>query len=79
MKPFVSYTALILATVFLGGGCFACIDLIQRGTSIDDPLWRTAAGFLTSGAIFLGLALRALRFRNRRTYQSIKTSADGRK
>ena len=75
MKPFVRYTALILSVVFLGGGAFACLDLIQRGATITDPLWRTAAGFLTSGAIFLALALRGLRFRNRPTYPHIKTSA----
>src|ERR1051325_10484171 len=53
MKPFVRYTAVILAVGFLCGGCIACIDLIERGATISDPLWRTAAGLLSTGTIFL--------------------------
>jgi hypothetical protein len=64
MKPFVRYTALALALVFLLGGGIACIDLIHKGTIISDPLWKTAAGFLTTGTIFLGLGIRGLRRRS---------------
>jgi hypothetical protein len=80
MKPFLRYTALALALVFLSGGCIACIDLIRKEVEVSDPLWRTAAGFLTTGAIFLALGLRGLRFRARSaSSEELKVSSGTRK
>lgn len=65
MKPFVRYTALVLGLVFLVAASIACVDLIRIGAAITDPLWKAAAGFLTTAAIFLSLGFRGMRFRRR--------------
>ena len=61
MKPFVRVTALVLAVLFLAGAAFAWIDVLSRGDLLGDPLVKSAAGFLVSGLMFLGLGLRGLK------------------
>jgi hypothetical protein len=63
VKRFVRITALFLATIFLIGAAFAWIDLFTRGNIWTDPLVKPAAGFLTTGVMFLALGLRGLRRR----------------
>ena len=63
MKAFVRITSLVLATFFLSGAAFAWIALFSRGNLWTDPLVKPAAGFLTTGVMFLALGLRGLRRR----------------
>lgn len=63
MKPFVRYTALLLALVFLVGAGMAWLDLLHEGELLTNPKMKPAMGFLVTGLIFLALALRGQRRR----------------
>jgi hypothetical protein len=65
MKPFVRFTSLVLAVLFLAGAAFAWTDLLSRQGLLSDPLLKPAAGLLTTGLVFLGLGLRGWRPRRR--------------
>lgn len=58
MKPFVRYTALFLALLFLAGAGIACVDLLQEGNLLANPKTKAAMGLLVPGLMFLALALR---------------------
>ena len=47
MKPFVRYTALFLALVFLTGAAFVCLDVFTHDNFFSNPELKIAAGALT--------------------------------
>lgn len=61
MKPLVRYTALIIAIIFLAGSGLAWFDLLQEGNLLSNPKVKPATGFVVTGLMFLGLALRGWR------------------
>jgi hypothetical protein len=66
MKPFVRYTALFLAIVFLSGAAFVWFDVFTHDNVFTNPELKIAAGWLTTGLMLLALGLRGRR-RNRRS------------
>jgi hypothetical protein len=75
MKRFVRVTALLLAALFLTGAAFAWIDLWKRENLLTDPLLKPAAGFLTTGLMFLAVGLRGWR-RHRQTSEAPAAKSD---
>jgi ABC-type uncharacterized transport system permease subunit len=65
MKPFVRYTALFLAIVFLSGAAFASFDVFTHDNVFTNPELKIAAGWLTTGLMLLGLSVRGWRGRKR--------------
>jgi hypothetical protein len=65
VKPFFIYSALALALVFLGGAALAGVELLHEGNIFTDPKIKPALGFLVTGMMFLGIAVRGLRSRKR--------------
>jgi len=63
MKPFVRYTAFVLAVVFLSGAALAWFDVLTQDNIFANPELKTAAGWLTTGLMLLALALRGRRRR----------------
>jgi hypothetical protein len=58
VKPFVRYTALSLAILFLAGASIALIDLLEEGDLLSNPKMKSVLQLLVPGVMFLGLALR---------------------
>jgi hypothetical protein len=71
MKPFVTYTALVLAIIFLTGALFAGVEVFQEENLLTNPKLKLALGFLVTGGMFLGIALRGWRARRRITNRAI--------
>jgi len=67
MKPFVTYTALVFAVIFLAGALFAGVEVLQEGDLLANPKLKPALGFLVTGGMFLGIGLRGWRLRRRNT------------
>jgi hypothetical protein len=65
MKPFVRYTALFLAIVFLSGAAFVWFDVFTHDDVFTNPELKIAAGWLTTGLMLLGLSVRGWRGRKR--------------
>jgi hypothetical protein len=65
MKPFVTYTALALAIIFLAGAFFAGVEVFQEENLLANPKLKSALGFLVTGGMFLGIGLRGWRARRR--------------
>jgi hypothetical protein len=65
MKPFVTYTALALAIIYLAGALFAGVEVFQEGNLLTNPKLKPALGFLVSGGMFLGIGLRGWRPRRK--------------
>ena len=65
MKPFVRYTALFLAIVFLSGAAFVWFDVFTHDNVFTNPELKIAAGWLTTGLMLLGLSVRGWRGRKR--------------
>jgi hypothetical protein len=63
MKPFVRYTVFFLAVVFLSGAALVWFDVLTHDNIFTNPELKTAAGWLTTGLMLLGLALRGRRSR----------------
>jgi hypothetical protein len=61
VKPFVRYTALLLATVFLTGAAFVSLDVFTHDNVFTNPELKIAAGWLTTGLMLLALGLRGRR------------------
>ncbi len=74
MKPFIRRTALVLASLFLGGAAVAWIDLLKQGDILSNPQLKSASAWLTTGLMFLALGLRGWRSGSRHptTYQPDK-------
>jgi Zn-dependent protease with chaperone function len=58
VKPFVRYTSLLLAVLFLTGAAYAWSGLLSRGDLLSDPLLKPASGLLMTGLMFLAVGLR---------------------
>ena len=65
MKPFVRYTALFLAIVFLSGAAFVWFDVFTHDDVFTNPELKIAAGWLMTGLMLLGLSVRGWRGRKR--------------
>ena len=65
MKPFVTYTALALAIIFLAGALFAGVEVFQEENLLANPKLKSALGFLVTGGMFLGIGLRGWRARRK--------------
>jgi ABC-type uncharacterized transport system permease subunit len=65
MKPFVRYTALFLAIVFLSGAAFVWFDVFTHDDVFTNRELKIAAGWLTTGLMLLGLSVRGWRGRKR--------------
>lgn len=65
MKPFVRYTALFLAIIFLSGAAFVWFDVFTHDNVFTNPELKIAAGWLTTGLMLLGLSVRGWRGRKR--------------
>jgi hypothetical protein len=65
VKPFVRYTALFLAIVFLSGAAFVWFDVLTHDNVFTNPELKIAAGWLTTGLMLLGLSVRGWRGRKR--------------
>jgi len=61
VKPFVRYTALFLALVFLTGAAFVCLDVFTHDNFFSNPELKIAAGWLGTGLMLLALGLRGRR------------------
>jgi len=69
MKPFVAYTALVLAIMFLAGALIAGVEILHEENLLSNPKLKPALGFFVTGGMFLGIGLRGWRAR-RRTVES---------
>jgi hypothetical protein len=67
MKPFVTYTALALAILFLTGALFVGSEVLQEPNLFTNPKLKPMLGFLVTGGMFLGVGLRGWRLRRRNT------------
>jgi hypothetical protein len=65
VKPFVRYTALFLAIVFLSGAAVVWFDVFTHDNVFTNPELKIAAGWLMTGLMLLGLSLRGWRGRKR--------------
>ena len=65
MKPFVRYTALVMAIIFIAGAALAWIEVVHEGDLLANPKVKPATGFLVTGLMFAGLALRGWRARRK--------------
>jgi hypothetical protein len=61
VKPFVRYTALFLAIVFLSGAAIVWFDVFTHDNVFTNPELKIAAGWLTTGLMLLALGLRGRR------------------
>lgn len=61
MKPFVRYSAFVLALIFLAGAALAWFELLHESDLLNNPKVKPATGFLVTGLMFLGVALRGWR------------------
>ncbi len=66
MRPFVRYTALFLAIVFLAGDGLVWFDVLTHENILNNPQLKVASGWLVTGLMLLGLGLRGLRAQRRR-------------
>ena len=65
MKPFVAYTALVLAIIFLAGALIAGVEVLHEENLLSNPKLKPALGFFVTGFMFLGIGLRGWRGRRR--------------
>ena len=74
MKPFVYYTALVLALLFLAVAVPAWIDVFEHGEFFSNPLVKPAAGWSMTGLMFLAVGLRGWRSHNRKSKEDDRTN-----
>jgi hypothetical protein len=74
MKPFVRFTILFFAVLFLSGAAFTWFDVLTHENILTNPELRFASGWLMTGLIFLGLGLRGCRWRQRQPEPNDRTT-----
>ena len=74
MKPFVYYTALVLALLFLIVAAFTWTEVFGHGDFFTNPLMKTAAGWSMTGLVFLAVGLRGWRSGNRQSKDRDRTN-----
>jgi hypothetical protein len=74
VKPFVYYTSLVLALLFLIVAAFAWTEVFDHGDFFRDPLTKSAAGWSMTGLMFLAVGLRGWRSRNRKSKDRDRTN-----
>jgi len=67
MKPFVRFTILLFAVLFLGAAAFVWFDVMTHENMLANPELKFASVWLMTGLIFLGLGLRGWRWRRRQS------------
>jgi hypothetical protein len=70
MKPFVRFTALVMAMLFLFGAGLAWFDVLTHENILTNPELKPAGGWLLTGVMFGAMALRGWRKRSGRTAPS---------
>jgi hypothetical protein len=63
MKPFVRFTALFLAILFLTAAAFAWFDVLTHENILMNPELKIASGWLMTGLMLLALGIRGWRRR----------------
>jgi hypothetical protein len=61
MRPFVRFTTLVLAILFLTGAGFAWFDVLSHENIFANPELKIAGGWLMTGLMLLVLAIRGCR------------------
>jgi len=61
VKPFIYYTSLVLALLFLIVAASAWIEVLRHGDFFAHPLTKSAAGWSMTGLMFLAVGLRGWR------------------
>ena len=74
MKPFVYYTALVLALLFLIVAASVWTEVFDQGDFVRNPLTKSAAGWSMTGLMFLAVGLRGWRSRNRKNKEDDRTN-----
>jgi len=74
MKPFLAYTAIVLAIMFLAGALIAGVKVLHEENLLANPKLKPALGFFVTGFMFLGIGLRGWRARRRQIRSGIPPS-----
>ena len=74
MKPFVFYSSLLLALLFLIVAASAWTEVFDKGDFFTNPLAKSAAGWSMTGLMFLAVGLRGWRARNRKSNEDDRTN-----
>ena len=75
MKPFVRFTALFLAILFLTGAAFAWFDVLTHENILMNPELKIASGWLMTGLMLLALGIRGWR-RRREQFTTTRTKPE---
>jgi hypothetical protein len=75
MKPFVRFTALFLAILFLTGAGFVWFDVLSHENILANPELKIASGWLMTGLMLLALGIRGWR-RRREQITTTRTKAE---
>jgi hypothetical protein len=67
MKPFVRFTALFLATLFLTAAGIAWFDVLTHENILTNQQLKIACGWLMTGFMLLALGIRGWRRRGEQT------------
>jgi hypothetical protein len=70
MRPFVRFTALVLAILFLTGAGFVWFDVLTHENILANPELKIASGWLMTGLMLLALGIRGWRRRARKPNSS---------
>jgi hypothetical protein len=74
MKPFVYYTSLVLALLFLLVAASAWMEVFDHGDFFTHPLTKSAAGWSMTGLMLLAVGLRGWRRRDRKSKKADQTN-----
>ena len=74
MKPFVYYTSLLLALLFLIVAASAWTEVFDQGDFVRNPLAKSAAGWSMTGLMFLAVGLRGWRSHKRKNNETDRTN-----
>jgi succinate dehydrogenase hydrophobic anchor subunit len=75
MKPFVRFTALFLAILFLTGAGVAWFDVLTHENILTNPELKTASGWLMTGLMLLALGIHGWR-RRREQIATTRTNSE---
>lgn len=76
MKPFVRYTALFLAIVFLAGDGLVWFEVLSHENILNNPQLKIASGWLATGLMLLALGLRGFRRQRRQSHSNEESRPD---
>jgi hypothetical protein len=73
VKPFICYTSLVLALLFLIVAASAWIEVFHHEDFFANPLTKSAAGWSMTSLMFLAVGLRGWRRRDRKSKKADQT------